>query len=177
MFPLGRRLTLDVQAKSSARSIWLIDRSGIKCDRSLCQRSTDERGAGLEDDVRRTQDDALHVSGGVQGSRPGDLPEDIFRQRSVSEGDDRACTDNQGPRDLQDPHLVSTSTVVSSIKCQRGGEANTGDPLVQPGSEDHSFDASGAQVNISTLITLRSHPARSVSICSLHVKDGLSHHG
>ena len=69
----------------------LHDRGSIERDRSLSQRLTVELGAGLEDEhVRRTQDGALHLNGGVQGSRPGDLPEDVLRLRSVREGDDSA---------------------------------------------------------------------------------------
>ena len=66
------------------------DRGSIERDRSLCQRLTVERGVGLEDDFICTQDDTLHRSGGVQGSRAGDLPEDVLRLRSLREGDDSA---------------------------------------------------------------------------------------
>eukprot|EP00964_Phaeocystis_antarctica_P098258 scaffold64302_cov82-Phaeocystis_antarctica.AAC.2 len=56
------------------------------------------------------------------------------------------------------------------MKCQRGGEANVGAPLVQPGLEGLSFDGSGEQVKI-----VRVHPACGVRVRGLHVADGSGH--
>eukprot|EP00964_Phaeocystis_antarctica_P120896 scaffold84625_cov69-Phaeocystis_antarctica.AAC.5 len=57
-----------------------------------------------------------------------------------------------------------------SVLGPRGGEANVGAPLVQPGLEGLSFDGSGAQVKI-----VRVHPACGVRVRGLHVADGSGH--
>eukprot|EP00964_Phaeocystis_antarctica_P014312 scaffold7885_cov69-Phaeocystis_antarctica.AAC.4 len=114
-------------------------------------------------------DDALHRSGGVQGSRPGDLPEDVLRQSSVREGDDRACPDNQVSCHLQDPDRVRTLCEVLALEGQLG-KVNAGAPLVQPGREGQSVDGSGAQVK-----HVRVHPACGVLARGHQVADGSGH--
>src|SRR3970040_1392430 len=81
------------------------DGIGVQSDRSLRQRPAEQRRAGLQRNLRLTQDDPLEGSRRSKDHLAEDLPEDVLRLCAAAQGDNGAVAHGKVLCNLEDPDI------------------------------------------------------------------------
>eukprot|EP00964_Phaeocystis_antarctica_P064744 scaffold38985_cov53-Phaeocystis_antarctica.AAC.2 len=108
---------------------------------------------------------------GQDRCHPGDLPEDVAWLGPVEENDLRIGHEVESLGDLHDPHSVIIALGVKVEFLARWHCHDSG-PLVHTTRQRDAADEPSTKLH-----GVRVWASRSVNVCSLHVRDGLRHHG